>query len=186
MFMSDYLIDEKTLTSFADSARGFYGTTDKLTGQEIVDDLANVADEVSTQSELIGKIAGKFVDIYEIAYLEGTLEKFVSRDVTEVGMYAFAYCTSLTTVDLSKCISVYAFAFHECKALTMLIIRTNSVCTLERDNAFTNTPIAKRTGYIYVPKALIDQYKVAENWSRYASQFRAIEDYPDVCGEVSV
>lgn len=39
------------------------------------------------------------------------------------------------------------------------------------------TPIANGTGYIYVPSALIEQYKVAENWSTYASQFRALEDY---------
>ena len=38
-------------------------------------------------------------------------------------------------------------------------------------------PIASGAGYIYVPAALVDSYKVATNWSTYAAQFRALEDY---------
>lgn len=37
-------------------------------------------------------------------------------------------------------------------------------------------------GYIYVPKALVEQYKVATNWVAFADKFRAIEDYPEICG----
>lgn len=33
------------------------------------------------------------------------------------------------------------------------------------------------TGYIYVPRALVDTYKAATNWSTIADQFRALEDY---------
>ena len=44
-------------------------------------------------------------------------------------------------------------------------------------NVFKNTPIASGTGYIYVPRALVDSYKVATNWATYAAQFRALEDY---------
>jgi hypothetical protein len=44
-------------------------------------------------------------------------------------------------------------------------------------NAFDQSPIKSGTGYIYVPRALVEDYKVATNWSAYASQFRAIEDY---------
>ena len=40
-----------------------------------------------------------------------------------------------------------------------------------------NTPIASGTGYIYVPAALVDSYKAATNWSNFAAQFRALEDY---------
>jgi hypothetical protein len=29
---------------------------------------------------------------------------------------------------------------------------------------------------------LVDSYKTATNWSKYATQIRAIEDYPDICG----
>ena len=49
-------------------------------------------------------------------------------------------------------------------------------------NSLGGTLIASGTGYIYVPKALVDSYKSATNWTTYASQIRAIEDYPDVTG----
>ena len=47
---------------------------------------------------------------------------------------------------------------------------------------FNNTLIASGTGYIYVPAEYIEEYKTATNWSVYASRFRAIEDYPEICG----
>ena len=40
----------------------------------------------------------------------------------------------------------------------------------------------KGTGYVYVPASLIETYKTATNWSAFANQFRAIEDYPEICG----
>ena len=56
------------------------------------------------------------------------------------------------------------------------------MATLANTNAFTNTPIKSGAGYIYVPAALVDSYKAATNWSVYADQIRAIEDYPDITG----
>ena len=56
------------------------------------------------------------------------------------------------------------------------IIRSASVAQLG-GSILGNTLIGKGTGYIYVPRALVDSYKVATNWSTYASQFRALEDY---------
>lgn len=89
----------------------------------------------------------------------------------------------LTKVDLAVATKVDALGFYSCGALETLILRkTDAVCTLQNTNAFTGTKIASGTGYIYVPSALIDSYKSATNWSTYAAQFRAIEDYPDVCG----
>ena len=79
--------------------------------------------------------------------------------------------------------SIGTYAFYSCSALVTVILRyTDAVCTLAGTNAFTSTPIASGTGYIYVPSALIDSYKAATNWSTYADQIRAIEDYPDICG----
>lgn len=125
--------------------------------------------------------------------------------VTTVGTYAFHGCSSLVTVTLPKLISIAsqtfysctklqradcgqlrnipAQAFNGCPVLTELILRkTSSICTLGNVNGVNNTAIGKGTGYIYVPAALIEQYKAAANWSTFAAQFRAIEDYPDICG----
>ena len=75
--------------------------------------------------------------------------------------------------------------FNECSALKTLIIRTGSVCKLANINAFNSTPIAKGTGFIYVPSSLKAEYETATNWTTYAAQLRAIEDYPEICGGVS-
>jgi hypothetical protein len=88
-----------------------------------------------------------------------------------------ADCTSLEYVDMSVITSIGGRCFNNCTALTTLAIRTNTVASLASTNAFANTPIAKGTGYVYVPRSLVDSYKAATNWSTYATQFRAIEDW---------
>jgi hypothetical protein len=70
--------------------------------------------------------------------------------------------------------------FNGCSVLDTLILGHSAVCPLAATTAFNNTPIAKGTGYVYVPKDLVDAYKTAENWSTFANQIRAIEDYPEV------
>ena len=73
--------------------------------------------------------------------------------------------------------SIGGGAFQECVNLKELILRSETQAELSSTNAFTLTPIASGTGYIYVPKSLVDSYKSATNWSVYANQFRALEDY---------
>ena len=75
------------------------------------------------------------------------------------------------------------YAFHYCSSLTTAILRSETMCSLDDISVFADTPISKGTGYIYVPQALIESYQAHEKWSTYADQFRAIEDYPDICGQ---
>lgn len=102
---------------------------------------------------------------------------------TSVGGSAFLRCSELTTADFHVATSVGSSAFRYCFALTALILRnTTKASTLSNSNALQDTPIASGTGYIYVPRDLVDSYKSATNWSTYAIQFRAIEDYPEITG----
>lgn len=81
-------------------------------------------------------------------------------------------------LNLGYVYSIPATTFINCSVFETLIIRrTDGVPSLANVNAFNNTMIANGTGYIYVPKALIEDYKVATNWTTYANQFRALEDY---------
>ena len=86
----------------------------------------------------------------------------------------------VTTIDLNS--------FMNCTNLTSVILRNTTMVTLTNANAFDNTPIAKGTGYIYVPKALLSDtdstsdYRQAASWISYSAKFRAIEDYPEICG----
>ncbi len=94
-----------------------------------------------------------------------------------VGSTVFYDCKKLALVDFPFLTSMASQAFRGCETLSTVILRTDTVCTLANVNAFVGTPIASGTGYIYVPSALIEQYKVATNWSTYDAQFRALESY---------
>jgi hypothetical protein len=98
--------------------------------------------------------------------------------VTNIGGSAFNGCSQLTTADFPAATSIGRSAFDGCSSLTALILRTTEkVATLSGTNAFRSTPIESGTGYIYVPRALVDSYKSSTNWSNFAAQFRALEDY---------
>ena len=77
------------------------------------------------------------------------------------------------------CLTNVAFnTFSNSTNLTCLALRTqNNICTLSGWSAFDDTPIYDGDGYIYVPSALIEQYKTATNWTYFATKFRALEDY---------
>lgn len=110
--------------------------------------------------------------------------------VTTSSTAVFQNCVELEKVDFGiNMSSVGTNAFSGCTKLTALIIRggrSNGTAppNLTNANAFANTPIAAGTGYVYVDAGLLDKYKAATNWSTYAAQIRAREDYPEICGEV--
>ena len=111
------------------------------------------------------------------------LETVTFPKVSSVAGQAMESCSALTYVDLPICKSIDAKGFNKCSSLKTLILRlTTAVCSLANVSAFTGTPIASGTGFIYVPSALVDSYKSATNWSAFASQFRTIEDFPDITG----
>jgi hypothetical protein len=98
--------------------------------------------------------------------------------VTYIGSYAFGSCSNLTTVDFLLLNTIDSKGFYKCTNLTKVVIRRNSkLTTLKNANAFDQTPMTGGKGYIYVPRALVDSYKTATNWTTYANQFRALEDY---------
>lgn len=99
------------------------------------------------------------------------------RSATIINTSAFRYCSALAILDLPCATSISAAAFGGTESLKALILRSETLCTLANTNAFTSSAIASGTGYIYIPAALKSQYEQASNWSTYASQFRALEDY---------
>ena len=110
-------------------------------------------------------------------------------NATILGNSIFSNCQQLETVDLPKVTSILSSAFSSCWVLTAVILRNETTVTLSGTSAFNNcyhilgtvnatgNPTGAKDGYIYVPRALVDSYKTAPNWSTYATQFRALEDY---------
>lgn len=110
------------------------------------------------------------------------LTKINAPKVTYLGSYCFYTCSKLAKVDFPVLATIDTYCFAYCSALTAVIMRSSTVVTLVNSSAFNNSAVAKGTGFIYVPASLVDSYKSASNWSTYANQIRAIEDYPDICG----
>jgi hypothetical protein len=107
-----------------------------------------------------------------------TILKSVSMpSLTRVSNYMLYGCPLLARLEFPAATSIGAAAFQACTGLIALIFRKTTLCKMENANALTRTPIADGTGYIYVPAALVNSYKAATNWSTYAAQFRALEDY---------
>ena len=163
-------VDLPSATSVATNA--FYGCT-KLTSVNMPS-VKSIADNVFNGCSILPSIA--------------------LPALTTGGSYMFRYCYLLLTIDLPKITNIVANMFGDCRRLTAVILRSTTMCTLANTSAFSNcyhytgkedstyNPDGLQDGYIYVPAALVDSYKSATNWANYASQFRAIEDYPDICG----
>lgn len=102
--------------------------------------------------------------------------------------YVFYGCTSLKTVDIYGAPGqIEVQSFRNCSALEAVILRhTDGVIGVPTNGGFSNTyagsGIVNGIGYIYVPAALMEDYKANTYWKAAADYFRAIEDYPDITG----
>ena len=116
---------------------------------------------------------------------------------TRIGDSVFADCTSLSEIYLPKVTAIDGSGFNKTainvadfpaltylggyalanSPLTTLVMRSQTIATMSNVNALQNTNIAKGTGYIYIPTALIEQYRTASGWSTYANQLRELEQW---------
>ena len=104
------------------------------------------------------------------------VSRLVIPKARSVGNSALTNSKILKYVDLPKCTAIANYGLHNNSLLETLILRSETMCTLS-NYALNSTKIANKTGYVYVPSALIESYKVATNWSKMSTQFRALEDY---------
>lgn len=106
------------------------------------------------------------------------ITNFDFPELTTVGTSCFNRCEAVKVFDFPKLSSVNANCFVGCINLKALVLRNSTLVTLVNTSAFNNnTPILNGTGYVYVPRSLIESYKTGTNWVTFADQFRAIEDY---------
>ena len=123
----------------------------------------------------------RFID--ENAFTECIfLTQIKLSNIESLGYYAFTRCTALSYIDLSfDNMEFSAPVFDNCVSLSTLILRSDNMCTIfdEIFNClcFENTGLCNGQGYVYVPRALLEEYQNDEKWSSQGVQFRVIEDY---------
>lgn len=101
------------------------------------------------------------------------LQRAYFPKVVSVGASAFSR-SGLTRIEFDSLEQIKpSYAFNGCRALSHLIIRTPTVCSMSGD-AFANTVSSLLR--IYVPDNLVEQYKTAANWSSFASQIKPISE----------
>jgi len=129
--------------------------------------------------------------------------------VEEVGEQAFENCNAVTRLNLPRARKLATKAFNNMPALKWLRIggiasdnllkyasvfnNSNALETIILDGVtavpeilittFNGSAVAAETCYIYVPANMVAAFQASENWSTYANQIRAIEDYPDLYDE---
>lgn len=133
-----------------------------------------------------------------------TLENTNFQNLESLGPMVFAGCKSLRTLRFPKIKSLNTGLFINCSALEIiefsedgnssrltfgssnfshcnnlkaLVLRNGVVHTLGGTSDYLSPTIEDGTGFIYVPRNYLEAYKTATNWSVYAEQFRALEDY---------
>lgn len=101
----------------------------------------------------------------------------------------FGNCRKLEKIDLPSVETINRDGFSSDYLLKTVVLRKEKVVALNNISAFnycyyilgtinsTYNPEGLKTGYFYVPRALVEEYKAATNWSTFATQIRALEDY---------
>jgi hypothetical protein len=116
------------------------------------------------------------------AFAQSVITTLTLPECTTIGNSALSNCKQLTFADLGKCTSLERYALRNNGNLETVILRAETICTCAL-NVLDATKIAKATGYIYVPRALLSDtdstsdYRQATNWARFAARFRVLEDY---------
>lgn len=103
-------------------------------------------------------------------------------NATEFGNYSFQSSPKIEKLDLPSVEAFGNYCLRYTTALKTLILRHSGGVVARGSSVIASSGIASKKGYIYVPAALIEDYKNSTGWSNYADQFRAIEDYPEICG----
>ena len=98
--------------------------------------------------------------------------KYDIPKVTRIYDNVFSHNSSLQVIDLPAVTYIYGGAFNRCTSLNTIILRANSVCTLQTYKILNDTEFKSSGagGTLYVPQSLIEQYEADANWSRALAQ----------------
>lgn len=182
---------------------GKYCDRDILITSTVGEDRGKMLDDLLS-ADTIAQIVTYSTSIRNYAIYQNQSIDTVDAPLAEkIGSYAFYLCNNLSVLNAPMVKNVGTYACYSARLvrkldfnqlevcetgcfsvmvnLESLIIRSSQVCVATGDPLGTSG-ISLKTGFIYVPKSLLEDYKVATNWATYADQIRAIEDFPEITG----
>lgn len=188
------VVDKESLVSVADAIREKGGTSESLEfPQGFVDAVGAIESggggdtfRAFLTNTLTEYTINDEIDLINVRFNRKKLIKFVAPNMISVDGYTFYGCSDMAYIDFGVISSLNPLIFNGLHKIETVILRkADGLVTLT--GTFMNSssilnPDYKYQCYFYVPKALIEDYKVATNWSNYANRFRAIEDYPEIIG----
>lgn len=147
---------------------------------ETAADLAQAAAQNASASESSASQAAQAAAVSEQNAANAAQQAQVNADANAPS--AFNGNNAMELLDVKSVGNAYN-AWGGCISLTALILRhPTAVCAMP---AWPSTcPLALGEGVVYVPGTMVDSYKASSTWSTYTGEIKAIEDYPDICGEV--
>lgn len=181
--MSKYVIQGQTLTGIADAIRAQLGTEQQYTPESMAAAIYEIQGGGDTLADSIldGSISGAFkseLSDLRRSCLDATQVSSVYLTACKtIGAFAFARCKNLKYFYCAVQTSIDQQVFIQ-GGITVIVLPGDSVSSLLTSNSFTSTPIESGTGYIYVPDDLVEQYKVATNWAIFAKQIKGLSEIP--------
>lgn len=101
--------------------------------------------------------------------------------VTYIGANVFSNCTSLPSMTcLGDVTYIGSNTFMGCSNLSYFALPNVTTVPFLCNSVFVRTPIANGTGYIYVPDALVENFKAETEWCDYAEQIRPISSLNNI------
>ena len=99
----------------------------------------------------------------------------IPNSISSIGVNAFENCRSLTNIVIPNSItSIGTSVFSSCYSLTTYVFeRTTGITSIGGTNTFIGINTSTK---IYVPDDLVDDYKIAANWSTYANYIYPISE----------
>ena len=121
-----------------------------------------------------------------------SLERFIATNATgTINSYTFYGCANIKYLDLGRVSTISNNALIGLHLLEALVLRNKETPTVLASLFNSNYSISRNNYtvdgklyycYFYVPRAMLESYKEANNWKNYTARFRAIEDYPEITG----
>ena len=126
------------------------------------------------------------------------ISEFPTTQKISFGAYAFAGCSNITIKELGPNLGLNTDCFYQCLGITEITHRAQnlpvrifsgcknlkkfilpdvtSVIRLANTNVFAQTGLSSEDGGIYVPDNLVEDYKVATNWSKWADYIKGLSE----------